>query len=91
VLDSTFENAMQSKEILGDILNGKYKNKLIIGIANNQDLSNRLTPRFIKNILNASERDPHIRVHGIVATDASYREVIIDILREAINNILPSS
>jgi small GTP-binding protein len=91
VLDSTFENAMQSKEILRDILNDKFNNKLIIGIANNQDLPNRLNPRFIEKILNEPGRDPPIRVHGIIAKDASYREVILEILRDAINNIFPSA
>jgi len=51
VLDSTYENLNSSKNIIKDILDRYYKNTLVIGIANKQDLPNRLTPEFCEKIL----------------------------------------
>ncbi len=87
VLDSTFENAIESKEIMNDLINVYHKNTLVIGIANNQDMPNRLTPNFIERILSETGSDPPIRVHGMVATDPANREKILTILRDAINKI----
>jgi len=87
VLDSTFENVNRSKDIIRDILNKNYNNILFIGIANKQDMPNRLTPNFIERILSETGSDPPIRVHGMVATNPAYREKILTILRDAINKI----
>ncbi len=88
VLDSSFENVNHSKEIIHDILDRYYKDILVIGIANKQDLPNRLTPKFCERILSKAERNPPIKVHGMIAINSVYREKIHAILREAINKIL---
>ena len=91
VLDSSFENVNHSKEIIRDILDKYYKNTLVIGIANKQDLPNRLTAKFCERILSEADRHPQIKVHGMVAINPVYREKIHAILREAINKIYPPS
>jgi small GTP-binding protein len=88
VLDSSFGNVNRSKEIIHDILDRYYKDTLVIGIANKQDLPNRLTPIFCEKILSEAERNPPIKVHGMIAINSVYREKIHAILREAINKIL---
>jgi small GTP-binding protein len=87
VLDSTFDNVNQSKDIIYDILDKHYKDVLVIGIANKQDLPNRLTPKFCENILSQAERDPPIKVHGMIAKEQDYRQKILAILRDAIDKI----
>jgi small GTP-binding protein len=87
VLDSSFENVKLSKDITNDVLDKHYKDILIIGIANKQDLPNRLTPKFCEKMLSEVVRDPPIQVHGMVATKPEYREMILAILRDAINKI----
>ncbi|MHA1509641.1 MAG: ADP-ribosylation factor-like protein [Promethearchaeota archaeon] len=69
-------------------LDKHYKDLLVIGIANKQDMPNRLTPKFCEKILSEAEREPPIKVHGMVALNPVYREKILAILREAINNII---
>ena len=85
VVDSTFENINSSKEIIHDILDKFYKNKLVIGIANKQDLPNRLTPEFCERILSSETRV--IQTHGMIAIEPMYREKILAILKEAIKEI----
>ncbi len=85
VTDSTFENLNSSKLIIQDILETHYKDKLVIGIANKQDLPNRLTPEFCKKLLSTKERS--ITFHSMVAIESLYREKIHAILRDAIKNI----
>ena len=88
VLDSTYENLNSSKEIIKDVLDKYYKDTYVIGIANKQDLSNRLTPEFCERILeNLSDRIPAIKVHGMIAINQNYREKIIAILKDAIEYI----
>ena len=89
VLDSSFENVNYSKDIIRDILDKHYRDVLVIGIANKQDLPNRLTPKFCEMVLSQAEREPPIKVYGMVATKSIYREKILAILREAINKIIP--
>ncbi len=89
VLDSTFENLNSSKEIIHKILNKFYKNTLVLGIANKQDLPNRLTPEFCEKILFQPEGARKIKVYGMVAIDPNYREKIFAILRDAIKKIVP--
>ena len=88
VLDSSFENVNYSKDIIRDILDKHYKYVLVIGIANKQDLPYRLTPQFCEKILSEAERDPPIKVHGMVAIKPDYREKILAILREAISKVI---
>ena len=85
VTDSTFENINGSKEIIHDILDNFFQDKLVIGIANKQNLPNRLTPEFCERILSSERRV--IKVHGMVADDPLYRENILAILRDAIKEI----
>jgi predicted regulator of Ras-like GTPase activity (Roadblock/LC7/MglB family)/GTPase SAR1 family protein len=87
VLDSSFENVNYSKDIIRDILDKHYRDVLVIGIANKQDMPNRLTPQFCERILSEAGREPPIRVHGMVATNPVYREKMLAILRDAINEI----
>lgn len=90
VLDSSFENVNSSKEIIADILDRYYKDVLVIGIANKQDLPNRLTPEFCERIISEAERYPPIKVHGMIAINPVYREKIHAILREAIVQLNPT-
>ncbi|MFW9901962.1 MAG: GTP-binding protein [Candidatus Thorarchaeota archaeon] len=85
VTDSTFENISNSKEIIHDILDKFYQDKLVIGIANKQDLPNRLTPEFCEKILSSESRV--IKTHGMIAIEPMYREKILAILKEAIKKI----
>ncbi|UCD02047.1 MAG: GTP-binding protein [Promethearchaeota archaeon] len=85
VVDSTFENINSSKEIIHDILDKFYQDKLVIGIANKQDLPNRLTPEFCERILSSESRI--IKTHGMIAIEPMYREKILAILKEAIKEI----
>jgi small GTP-binding protein len=86
VLDSTFININESKKIIRDLLNECHKNILVIGIANNQDMPNRVSPKFIERIL-SDGIDPPIKVYGMVASNPMYREMILAILRDSINKI----
>jgi small GTP-binding protein len=89
VLDSSFENVNSSKDIIADILDKYYKDVLVIGIANKQDLPNRLTSDFCEKIIAKADRHPPIKVHGMIAINHVYREKIHAILREAINQLYP--
>lgn len=89
VFDSSFENVKQCKEIIHDILDKYYKDTLVIGIANKQDLPHRLTPGFCERILSEADRHPSIKVHGMIAINQVYREKIIAILRDAIKRVYP--
>jgi len=89
VIDSSVENVKHTKEIIRDILDKYYKDVLVIGIANKQDL-NRLTPEFCERILSEADRHPPIKFYGMVATNPVYREKIHAILREAVNKIFPN-
>lgn len=85
VLDSTFENINATKNIIHDILDKCDKEILVIGIANYQDMPNRLSPEFCERILSNERRV--IKVYGMVLDDLVYREVILAILRDAIKTI----
>ena len=82
VLDSSFENINKSKEIIHDVLDKYYQGVHVIGIANKQDLPNRLTPEFCEKILSNEGR--HINVHGMIAINPNYREKILGIIRDLI-------
>lgn len=85
VTDSTFENINGSKEIIHDILDKYFQDKLVIGIANKQDLPNRLTPEFCERILSSEKRV--IKTHGMIAIEPMYREKILAIIKESIKEI----
>ncbi len=85
VTDSTFENINGSKEIIHDILDKFFQDKLVIGIANKQDLPNRLTPEFCEKILSSEKRV--IKTHGMIATEPMYREKVLAIIKKAIKEI----
>ena len=53
-------------------------------IANKQDLQESLTPESCEDILTIVERNPPIKVHGMIATNPEYQEKIHQILKEAI-------
>ncbi|TFF92233.1 MAG: GTP-binding protein [Promethearchaeota archaeon] len=85
VTNSTFENVNSTKTIIQDLLDKYFKDILVIGIANKQDLSNRLTPEFCEKILSEGGRD--IITHGMIAINENYREKIHAILNDAIDKI----
>ncbi|MBA7665514.1 MAG: GTP-binding protein [Promethearchaeota archaeon] len=85
VVDSTYENINNSKEIIHEILDKFFQDKLVIGIANKQDLPHRLTPEFCEKILSSEQRV--IKTHGMIAIEPMYREKILAILKEAIKEI----
>lgn len=85
VTDSTFENVNSTKKIIQDLLDKYYKETLVIGIANKQDLPNRLTPEFCEKILSEGGRE--ITTHGMIAINENYREKIHAILNDAIDKI----
>ncbi|MFX1573630.1 MAG: GTP-binding protein [Promethearchaeota archaeon] len=85
VTDSTFENINGSKEIIHDLLDKFFQDKMVLGIANKQDLPNRLTPEFCEKILSSEKR--RIKTYGMIAIEPMYREKIIAILKEAIKDL----
>ncbi len=87
VLDSTYGDINKSKKIIQQILEKKHRDVLFIGIANKQDLPNRLTPKFCERMLSEVVRDPPIQVHGMVAIYPNYREKILAILIDAIDKV----
>ncbi|MCP4761706.1 MAG: GTP-binding protein [archaeon] len=80
ITDSTFQNVNESKKILKDLVYKYYKDTTIIGIANKQDLPNRLTPKFVERILG-------IPTFGMISINPQYRVKILEILKEEIKNI----
>ena len=80
VTDSTFSNVKESKKIITELVAKYYKECMIIGIANKQDLDNRLTPEFVEKLLG-------IPTHGMIAIDLQHREKILEILRDIISKI----
>jgi GTPase SAR1 family protein len=89
VTDSTFENINPTKDIIHDLLDKFYPDKLVIGIANKQDLPNRLSPELCERFLSSEKRA--IKTHGMIAIEPMYREKILAILKEAIKGISQTS
>jgi len=85
VTDSTFENLNSTKAIIQELLKKYFKDILVIGIANKQDLPNRLSPEFCEKIF--SEGGHKIKTHDMIAINENYREKIHAILNEAIQKI----
>ncbi|MHA2473929.1 MAG: Rab family GTPase [Promethearchaeota archaeon] len=85
VTDSTYENIIGSKKIIHDILDKHYKDKLVIGIANKQDLPNTLSPELCEKFLSSEKRI--IKTYDMIAIEPMYREKILAILKEAIKQV----
>ena len=58
----------------------KGSNMLIVGIANKQDLPNKLSTKFVQKILD-------IPTYGMIAINPNYRAMIHEILNECIEKI----
>ncbi|WP_457558599.1 GTP-binding protein [Candidatus Harpocratesius sp.] len=80
VTDSTYTNVQETKVILERFLTKRYKEAIIIGIANKQDLPNRLTPQFIEKILN-------IPTYAMISINPDHRIIILEILKKIIGTI----
>lgn len=80
VTDSSYANVQESKKILTNLIEKYYKNTLTIAIANKQDLSGRLSPKFVEKILN-------VPTYGMISTNTDYRIIIMEILRKCVNEI----
>ncbi len=80
VTDSTYHNVQETKKIMDQFLKKYYSHAIIIGIANKQDLSSRLTPKFVEKIL-------EIPTYGMISINPDYRVVIHEILIHAIEVI----
>jgi small GTP-binding protein len=80
VTDSSYASVQKSKKILTDFIYKKHRDIIVIGIANKQDLPNRLTPPFVEKILN-------IPTFGMVSVNEDYRVMIHEILKKQIDKI----
>jgi len=80
VTNSTYENVQRTKKLYNKTLKSRASDMEIIGIANKQDLDNRLSPKFIQKMLN-------IPTYGMIAIDKDYRVVIHEILKKLIDKI----
>ncbi len=80
VTDSSRTNVERSKNLLNLVKTIEPK-AIIIGIANKQDMPNRLSPQEIESILG-------VKSYGLVAIDTSYREKITDVVANGIAEIV---
>ena len=80
VTDSSYKNVQDTKKIMENFIEKKGSNMLIIGIANKQDLPNKLSTKFVEKILN-------IPTFGMIAINSNYRVMIHEILNEYIEKI----
>lgn len=80
VTDSTRTNVERSKNLINLVKTIEPK-AVIIGIANKQDMPNRLSPPEIESILG-------VKSYGLVAIDTSYREKITDVVAKGITEIV---
>ncbi|MHA1109503.1 MAG: GTP-binding protein [Promethearchaeota archaeon] len=80
VTDSTFSNVKESKKIITELVAKYYRDCIIIGIANKQDLDNRLTSEFVEKLLG-------IPTHAMIAIDPQHRDNILEILRKVISKV----
>ncbi|GAB4328837.1 MAG: hypothetical protein Kow0069_36140 [Promethearchaeota archaeon] len=81
VTDSTYGNVTESKKILEQLIYKYYRGVRVVGIANKQDLPNRLTPEFVGKLLG-------IPTHGMISINERYRAKIHEVLRSEIEEIL---
>jgi small GTP-binding protein len=80
VTDSSRTNVERSKNLINLVKTIEPK-AVIIGIANKQDLPNRLSPQEIESILG-------VKSYGLVAIDTAYREKITDVVAKGIAETL---
>lgn len=80
VTDSSRTNVERSKNLINLVKTIEPK-AVLIGIANKQDLPNRLSPQEIESILG-------VKSYGLVAIDTSYREKITDVVAKGIAETL---
>ncbi|MHA1512368.1 MAG: ADP-ribosylation factor-like protein [Promethearchaeota archaeon] len=80
VTDSSYKNVQDTKKIMENFIEKKGTDMLIIGIANKQDLPNKLSTKFVEKILG-------IPTYGMIAINANYRVMIHEILNEYIEKI----
>jgi small GTP-binding protein len=80
VTDSSYKNVQDTKKIMEKFIEKKEGNMLIIGIANKQDLPNKLSTKFVEKILN-------IPTYGMIAINPNYRVMIHEIINEYIEKI----
>jgi small GTP-binding protein len=80
VTDSSRTNVERSKNLINLVKTIEPK-AIIIGIANKQDLPNRLSPQEMESILG-------VKSYGLVAIDTSYREKITDVVAKGIAEIV---
>nr|MDO8099310.1 ADP-ribosylation factor-like protein [Candidatus Njordarchaeota archaeon] len=80
VTDSSKVNVERSKNLINLVKTIEPK-AFIIGIANKQDLSDRLSPHEVESLLG-------VKSYGMVAIDVSYRDKIIEVIDKGIAEIL---
>lgn len=80
VTDSKAENLPETKGML-QMIKAEKPDIIIVLIANKQDLPGALPPAEI-------ERQMGVKAHGFVATDPKNREKILQILKEAISDLV---
>ncbi|WXG45450.1 MAG: ADP-ribosylation factor-like protein [Candidatus Atabeyarchaeum deiterrae] len=79
VTDSSKVNVERSKNLINLVRTIEPKAS-IVGIANKQDLPDRLSPHEVESLLG-------VKTHGLVAVDTSYRDKIIEVTEKAIAEI----
>ncbi len=80
VTDSTYQNVIETKKIMQKFLEKYYDDAIIIGIANKQDLPNRLTTTFIEKIWN-------IKTYAMISKNDDFRVIIHEILKKSIDEV----
>jgi small GTP-binding protein len=80
VTDSTKVNVERSKNLINLVKTIEPK-AFIIGIANKQDLPDRLNPHEVESLLG-------VKSYGMVAIDVSYRDRIIEVIDKGIAEII---
>jgi small GTP-binding protein len=80
VTDSSKVNVERSKNLINLVKTIEPK-AFIIGIANKQDLPDRISPHETEAILG-------VKSYGLVAIDTSYRDKIVDVIEKGIKEIL---
>ena len=80
VTDSTIENLVETRTIY-QLIRAEKPDAQVILIANKQDLPGAVPPETIGKYLG-------LEAHGLVAVDPSYREKLLEILKEAIVKLM---
>jgi len=80
VSNSTVENLVETKSII-QLINAEKPDACIVLIANKQDLPEAIPPETIEKYMG-------MPVHGLVAIDPNQREKLLEILKEAILELI---